>query len=238
MLAGISVDYVTRLEQGRAVRPSAQVVDALARTLRLSADERRHLLLLAGQPMPAADTVPGHLPVGVQRLMDRLTGTPIAVYDATWTLLTWNALWAALVGDPGPLRGRDRNLLWRYFTGGGSRVEHPPGREEIVAAALVADLRAATGRYPGDASLRALVRDLRTVSPQFAAWWDRGEVGRHQSDTKSVRHPELGPIALDCDVLTVEGSDLRIVAYTAEPGSVAADRLALLAVVGTQQFAG
>jgi transcriptional regulator with XRE-family HTH domain len=87
-LAGVSVDYVTRLEQGRASHPAAQVVEALARALRLAGTERAHLFRLAGLAPPGPDTVPAHITPGVQRLLDRMTGTPVAVYDASWTLLT------------------------------------------------------------------------------------------------------------------------------------------------------
>src|SRR5882724_2447006 len=87
MLAGISVDYVTRLEQGRATSPSAQVVEALARALRLSAEERSHLFRLAGLVPSGPETVPAYITPSVQRMLDRLVGTPVGVYDAAWTLL-------------------------------------------------------------------------------------------------------------------------------------------------------
>jgi hypothetical protein len=101
----------------------------------------------------------------------------------------------------------------------------------------VADLRAATARYPADPDLRRLVADLREASPRFAALWDQRAVGNHDRDRKTVGHPDLGPITVDCDVLTVRGSDLRVIAYTASPGSEAAQKLRLLAVLGTQDMA-
>lgn len=100
LLAGISVDYVTRLEQGRAAHPSEQVVEALGRALRLSGIEREHLFHAAGLVPPGRGTVPGYLTPSVQRLLDRLTGTPVAAYDAAWTLMVANPLYAALLGDP------------------------------------------------------------------------------------------------------------------------------------------
>ncbi len=160
------------------------------------------------------------------------------MYDAAWTLLAWNPLWAALVGDPAGKRGRDRNVLWRHFTGaGGSRVRHTPEDERRFEASAVADLRAATARYPADAGLRRLVEDLRDASPRFAALWDQWAVGHHDRDRKTVDHPDLGPVTVDCDVLTAMGSDLRVIAYTAPPGSEAAEKLRLLAVLGTQDMA-
>ncbi|WP_030911727.1 helix-turn-helix transcriptional regulator [Streptosporangium amethystogenes] len=236
MLAGVSADYITRLEQGRATSPSAQILTALARALRLSATERQHLFLLAGQPPPSTGQMSAHITPGVQRLLDQLDGTPVSVHDAAWTLLRWNPLWAALFGDPSVLRGRDRNLIWRHFSGGLGRVSHTAEQEARFEAATVADLRSATARYPADAGLRSLVGDLRNLSPRFAELWDAHVVGVHESDTKTFDHPELGPLTLDCDVLTVHGSDLRVVAYTTAPGSEAADKLRLLAVIGIQSM--
>jgi transcriptional regulator with XRE-family HTH domain len=236
LLAGISVDYVTRLEQGRATAPSGQVVEALARALRLDTAERAHLFTLAGLAAPGQGTVPGHITPGVQRLLDRLTGTPVSVFDAAWNMIVANPLWAALVGDPAALHGHARNIVWRHFFGANPRVEQTEEQERRFAAALVADLRAAAARYPADARLRELIAELRTGSERFADFWAAGAIAPHASARKLIHHPQVGTMDLDCDVLTVPGSDLRIVAYTAEPGTEAADRLALLAVVGQQSF--
>jgi transcriptional regulator with XRE-family HTH domain len=238
LLAGISVDYVTRLEQGRATNPSAQIVEALARALRLSGDERAHLFRLAGLVPPGPDTVPAYITPSVQRLLDRLAGTPVGVYDAGWTLLLANPLYAALMGDPSPWRGIERNAVWRNFLGPGSRVRHTPHEQRAFETGLVADLRATVSRYPADQRLRRLVGQLRTNSDRFAELWDSGAVGRPQPAHKTVEHPQAGPLTLDCDVLTVDGSDLRIMIYTAEPGTQDAERLALLSVVGTQSLVG
>jgi hypothetical protein len=94
--------------------------------------------------------------------------------------------------------------------------------------------RARRGRYPSDAGLRSLIVDLRRVSERFAELWDQGVVGFHESDRKTVDHPDLGPITLDCETFTAPGSDLRIVGYTAAPRSEAAEKLKLLDVVGLQ----
>jgi transcriptional regulator with XRE-family HTH domain len=238
LLAGISVDYVTRLEQGRASHPSAQVVAALARALRLSDTERSHLFRLAGLATPGPETVPGHLTPSVQRMLDRLTGTPVAVYDATWTLLVANAAYAALMGDVSGRRGHQRNGVWRNFLGPGGRVRHTPEERRAFEAALVADLRAAADRYPADPGLRRLVGELRSGSARFAELWSSGTVGHHRAARKTIDHPQTGALTLDCDVLTVAGSDLRIMVYTAEPGTPDAERLALLTVLGTQTLVG
>jgi transcriptional regulator with XRE-family HTH domain len=235
-LAGISVDYVTRLEQGRATRPSAQVIEALARALRLSNDERSHLFQLAGMQPPGPQTVPGRVTPGVQRMLDRLCTTPVAVYDAMWHLLLANDLYAALLGDPTRWRGHERNGVWRNFHGLSDRVVHTTESRRFLLDALTADLRAASARYPADQKLRRLVRDLRTSSDEFASMWDSGAVGRHESARKTVEHPQIGSITLDCDVLTVTGTDMHVMIYTARPDSVDAERLELLAVLGTQSI--
>lgn len=233
-LAGISVDYVTRLEQGRASTPSSQVVEALARALRLSPDEREHLFRLAELVPPGAAMVPAYVTPSVQRMLDRLAGTPVAVFDACWTLLVANQEYAALMGDQSGARGYERNGVWRTFVSGGSRARQSPEELDELKAAQVADLRAAAARYPADGQLPRLVEELRANSTLFAELWDSGAVGQHVAARKTIDHPRVGPVTLDCDVLTVAGSDLRVMIYTAEPGTEDAERLALLTVLGTQ----
>jgi predicted metal-dependent enzyme (double-stranded beta helix superfamily)/DNA-binding XRE family transcriptional regulator len=232
-LAGISVDYVTRLEQGRATNPSEQVVEALGRALRLSSAERAHLFHLAGLVPPGQGTVPAFITPGVQRMLDRLTGTPVAVFDAACTLLLANPLYEALMGEH---RGNERNAVWRNFLGSGSRVRHTPESLRALKAAQVVQLRAAATKYPADQRVKRLIAGLRANSEQFAELWDSGSVDGPEGARKIVDHPEVGAITLDCDVLSVVGPDLRIMVYTAEPGTEDAERLALLAVLGTQNL--
>jgi transcriptional regulator with XRE-family HTH domain len=228
LLAGVSVDYVVRLEQGRSTAPSAQVVDALARALRLNAGERELFFQLAGLQPPDRGLVPARLPPGVRRLLDRLDGVPVSAYDATWNLLTANALWTALMGEP-----PEPNIVRSRFGPGPTRVHRWPGQDDTFDIAIVSDLREASARYPNDPYLKDLIADLRGSSGRFAEVWESGVMARHESTRKTIVHPAVGELDLDCDVLTVPGSDVRIVASTAEPGSEAAGKLALLAVLGT-----
>jgi transcriptional regulator with XRE-family HTH domain len=126
LLAGISVDYITRLEQGRAANPSSQVVEALARALRLSRTEREHLFRLAGLAASGSRSVPAYITPSVQRLLDRHTGAPVAVFDASWTLLVANPPYEALMGDPSGWRGRERNAVWRQFLDTPTRASYTP----------------------------------------------------------------------------------------------------------------
>lgn len=235
-LAGISVDYLIRLEQGRATNPSTQVLAALSRALRLTVEERDHLYVVAGQAPPNRSSMTSHVTPSVQRLVDRLSDVPVGLYNPAWTLITWNAAWAALMGDPSAATGWDRNMIWRTFTGSSTRVRKSGAETDDFEANAVADLRRAVGTYPDDPTLRQLVDDLRRTSPRFASLWDERAVNTTGSNTKTIDHPEVGPITLDCDVLTVAGSDLRLVVYTADPSSPDADRLRLLQVIGLQEL--
>ena len=233
-LAGVSVDYLVRLEQGRARHPSAQVAEALARALRLDDTERDHLLHLAGLADPQPGLVPTRITPGVQRLLDRFGDAPVSVLDAAWNLLAWNPLWAALIGDPSNWHGRDRNLVWRAFTDRPSRVVLTDAEHEQWRSGLVADLRLVLARYPDDPSLAALVGELNRTSEAFAALWATGGVGVQAAARKTFLHPDVGHLTLDCDVLVVQGTDLRVVAYTAVPSSADAEALALIGVLGLQ----
>ncbi|GAB2620039.1 helix-turn-helix transcriptional regulator [Streptomyces capparidis] len=236
-LAGVSVDYVLRLEQGRARNPSAQVVGALARALQLSRAERDQLYRGAGLLPPRDGTVGTHVPPGVQRLAVRLGDVPIGVFAADWTLVWWNGMWSALHGDPADLAADQRNLARALFGAGPARAALRPVRSErgpdAFEASIVADLKDAVSRYPADARLGRLVRELRAESRAFARHWDAGAAAApHTTERKTVRHPEVGEILLDCDVLLVPGADLRMVTYTAAAGSGDAGRLDLLRVTG------
>jgi transcriptional regulator with XRE-family HTH domain len=235
-LAGISVDYLTRLEQGRATSPSSQVVEALARALRLSDTERELLYRLAGQAVPGRDVVPTHITPSVQRLLGRLSHTPVAVHDAAWNLIVANQPYDALMGETTSWRGIERNGVWRTLVGPGSRVVHTPQEQARFESLLVADLRMTAARYPADRELKRLIAELTSHSPRFVELWEPGEVGspRDQSRHKIIDHPDVGLITLDCDTLIVAGNDLRITVYTAEPGTQDAERLALAIVLGTQ----
>ncbi|WP_280396832.1 helix-turn-helix transcriptional regulator [Nocardia carnea] len=237
-LAGLSVDYVLRLEQGRARNPSAQVVGALARALQLSRAERDQLYRAAGLLPPRDGTIDTHVPPGVQRLVARLGDTPIGVFGADWTLVWWNGMWANLFGDPERVPPDDRNLARALFRAGAAhtavRSVHSERGDDTFAAAIVADLRDAASRYPADPGLNRLIGELRSESGTFDALWSTGTAATpHASERKTIRHPEVGDILVDCDVLLVPGVDLRIVTYTAPAASNAASKLELLRVTGS-----
>ena len=226
---------MVRLELGRARSPSAQVCAALARALQLSDPEQEHLFRLAGH-VPHTARVPRLVPASVRRIVDQLDGHPIGIFDAMWTLLSWNPLWAALVGDPSGLDERARNVVWGHFTvGPAPRVRQTAEESRAFESSTVADLRAATGRYPDDPDLADLVHDLCRIGA-FAALWSRGVVAAHEQSRKTMVHPEVGGIDIDCDVLATQRSDLRVVVFSPRPGTDARSKLELLAALGTQSL--
>ncbi len=236
-LAGISVDYLVRLEQGRAATPSPQVVSALARALRLTGNEREHLYRLAGLEPPHDGRISDHIPPGVQRVLTQLGQAPVGVFAADWRLIWWNRGWTALIGDPSPAAPEDRNLVRSRFPSPADRGRLSPrliisDNAEATDAAVVADLRWASARYPDDPRLTGLIASRLEGNPRFAEVWHSGVVGRHTEDRKTVRHPEIGDIEVDCDVVSYGGSDLKLVIYSAVPGSEDETKLALALVNG------
>lgn len=238
-LAGMSVDYLTRLEQGRGPRPSSSILTALARALRLNDAERDHLFLLAGGTPPRSGLISDAVRPSVQRLMDRFTDLPAMLLNARGDVLAWNALAAALLGDFSALPVGRRNLLWQRFAGGGGgggggRLVADAEERERLDRAAVADLRAAAARYPDDARLHSMVTALSVRNPEFARLWAARIVQSRRADRKRFAHPQLGVLELDCDALIVPGDDQVLVIYSAPPDSPEAEALALLGVLGTE----
>ncbi len=231
-LAGLSVDYVVRLEQGRATSPSAQVVASLARALQLQPAERDYAYRLAGLLPPHEGTISTHVPAGVQRMLARLGEFPVGVFSADWTLLSWTPAWAALLGDPSARTPTERSLVRSVFATGPSGLAAWPVIQEgdTLKATLVADLRTALVDYPHDRGLADLVEELRSASAEFTRLWDEGAVGVHVSARKTIVHPQVGEVTCDCDVLTVPGCDVRLIVYTVAAGSADAEKLEFLRV--------
>ncbi|WP_134740701.1 helix-turn-helix transcriptional regulator [Nocardioides sp. 503] len=236
-LAGVSVDYVVRLEQGRATTPSSQVVAALARALQLSAEERDHLFRLASLAPPSSGHVSEHLSPSVQRVVSRLGDAAVAVFAADWQLVWWNRSWAAVLGDPAGVPVPVRNFARCVFPlpGDGAAVAQWPVVVQDQAhteAAVASDLRRATGRFPDDPRLHGLVRSLLAGNARFAELWAAGTVSAHREDRKVVHHPSVGPISVDCDTLTDGDADLKIVVMSAAPGTEDESCFRLAVVVG------
>lgn len=236
-LAGISVDYVVRLEQGRYTTPSAQVIAALARALQLTDAERDHLYRLAGLGPPAGQEISDHILPGMRRMLNRLGDAAAAVFAADWQLIWWNRGWAALLGDPSPVPSELRNFARDTFLAGEGRpyLSRWPVISLIqpeVEASVVSDLRRATGRFPDSDRLASLIRDLTTGSRRFAELWESGAVGAHREDHKIVHHPGTGPIAIDCDVLSDGDAERKVVVLTPAPDTEDETKFQLALVAG------
>ncbi|SDQ06475.1 helix-turn-helix transcriptional regulator [Quadrisphaera sp. DSM 44207] len=237
VLAGASVEYYTELEQGRGAHPSASVLAALARALRLSDDERDHLFHLAGRAAPATGAA-AHVQPSMLALLDHLEGTPARVTTDLHVTLAQNRLGAALLGDPGPGSGPAASSVHRWFTDPASRALYPAEDHPRHSRDLVADLRAAVARRGRDPEARDLVDRLRVRSAEFTALWDSGDVAVRRSLRKRIVHPTLGVLELDCQRLVSEDGRQRLLFFTAPAGSPAAGQLDLLAVVGRQDLTG
>ncbi|MCD7443580.1 helix-turn-helix domain-containing protein [Streptomyces lincolnensis] len=228
-LAGISVDYYVRLEQGRATQPSAEVLDALARALGLDTAERRYLDTLAtGRPEPAPRVRVG--PV-LSRALEAMAPLPAFVTDHRLDVVAWNDLGAELMGGLADPARRDRNNARFLFRDPAARDLHPEWEER--AAEAVGQLRVAAARYPDDTELAALIGGLAADSVDFRRIWDSGEVVMCAAGRKRLRHPAAGLLDLDFETLHVPAapgeSGLVMHVFSAPPGSREAAALERLA---------
>jgi transcriptional regulator with XRE-family HTH domain len=236
LLAHMSTDYYTRLEQRRGPQPSESMLSAMARALRLSQDERDHLFRLAGHtPAPRARRT-DHVNPALMRVLDRLD-TPAQVMSDLGETLVQNPMAVALVGDHRRHVGRARFLLYRWFTDPQERTLYPEEDRARHARAYVAAARELLVRDPGDQRARDIVDELLRISPEFAELWRRHEVAVGVDDRKRIDHPRVGLIELHCQPLVAADEGQVLLVYTATPGTEDYDKLRLLSVIGTQEFA-
>jgi len=235
-LAGMSVDYYTRLEQSRGPRPSRQMLTALARALRLTDDERDHLFHLAGEEPPRRGSTSAHVNPGLLLVLDRLHDAPALVASDCGEVLAQNALSRALSGDVSSRPPHDRNMLRRFFLDPTARDLFPPEDIPDHARSHVANLRAVSAARPDDPEPTALVAELRSSSEEFARLWEEHEVAVRRQSTKRFRHPLVGVLELDCEILLNQDDHHMLVIHTARPGTDSHERLQLLRVVGLQNM--
>ncbi|GAA2616790.1 transcriptional regulator [Paractinoplanes durhamensis] len=234
LLAGLSTDYYQRMEQGREVRPSDDVLDALAGALGLDDEERRHLFTLARaarRPMPApAGHEPERVPDSTRRLL-QVMGTPAVVLGKHLDLLAWNPMAEALLGDPADYPPDRLNMLLLMFepsmTDDGRCADW-----EQQALDYIGMMRTAVATDPTHPRATAIVGELSIRSAEFRRLWSRHDVRERVSGTKTFRIPEVGDIVLDWDTYPLPGNPGPVMlAFTAEPGTPDADRLQLLATL-------
>ncbi|GAA2997668.1 helix-turn-helix transcriptional regulator [Streptosporangium longisporum] len=221
-LAGVSVDYVVRLEQGRGLRPSAEVLDALARALRLNDDERVYLFDLARQrPVSRPPSATGRAPSPLARLVHDLSPLPCMLVDHRFDILAANREMTRLMLDFDRLPVEQHNTLRLC-------ILRPEYRgfwrdREMVVRECIADLRAAWAARPDDAFLDELITELTSGSEEFARLWARNDVKVNGRGHKRLLHPTAGPLSVDYEVLNPLGDpDRRLVIYRAsDPASQA-----------------
>ncbi|KOV76463.1 MULTISPECIES: helix-turn-helix transcriptional regulator [unclassified Streptomyces] len=236
-LAGASVDYYNELERGAGSQPSEQMIAALARALRLSADERDHLYHLAGRPVPVPGGAASHVHPGMFDLLQRLTSTPAQVITDLHVTLVQNPLAVALLGDQSGFRGARASFIHRWFTDPKARQLYPEADHEAQSRAFVADLRAAAARRDAkDVEARSMIGALLDISSEFAALWADHDVAFRRDDRKRLNHPTLGLIEVNCLTLFSEDGRQRLLWFTPAVGTDSAGLLDLLTVVGTQEF--
>lgn len=213
-LAGVGTTWYTWLEQARDVRPSAEVLIAIARALRLDPDEQRHLFQLAGRRLPDLHSSgPEWVPQGLQRMLQSMSHQPAYVLGRRWDILAWNRAAVAVFGDYAQLRGDERNIMHMVFA-------NPDHRRKVVdwellAPITLANFRADSAEFAGDADFQRLISLLSEQSSEFRLWWSRHEVSNAVAGCKRIEHPQVGPMQFEYTRLALlDQCKLKLVIYT------------------------
>ena len=214
LIAGVGGTWYTWLEQGRDIKPSAEVLAALAEALRLDAAERQHLYVLAGRAPPSVrPSSPERVEAPLRHTLASLTIQPAYVIGRRWDVLAWNPAAAAIFGDYGALEGDARNVMHLLFTDLGHR-RMLVDWEDLARVAL-GRFRAESAKYIGDPDFERLIAKLDAASPQFRAWWPARDVIRQLSGLKAIRHPIAGPMTFEHMSFSIDdGSDMKLIVYT------------------------
>jgi len=232
-LVGLSTDYYVRLEQGRADRPSDEVLDALCRALLLGSAERAHLYDLARPPRRGATTTAAGTGRGdvlrsaLRQVVEAIPTTPAVIMNDRNDVLAWNRLAAALIADFPNLPPRERNMARRIF------LDPDAGQIHLdwdgAARTTVGMLRMAAGRQPHDPELVRLIGELSLGSSTFRTLWASHHVHEKTHGPKRFRHPIVGDVILHYETFQAPGAAHHLlVIYTAAPGSPAEDALSFL----------
>ena len=212
-LSGVSCTWYTWLEQGRPVVASAQVIDALARALRLDPDRHRHLRVLAGLSAPPVEPAPAAAMPRLQRLVDAALPSTGVVYNRYFDFVAWNAAYVRVRHDPETMPVARRNLIWMLMTDTENRARMAGW--EPAARAVLGQFRVSVGQRPDDPRFVELVAGLTEASPEFRQWWPDYPVREFKPATLAIDHPEVGRLNLEVHQLRpVEFPDLLLVLQT------------------------
>lgn len=211
-LAEIGATWYTRLEQEWDIRVSPAALEGIARALRLSPEERRHLFLLADQPLPPTpQPLDEVVSPAIHYLLDSLDTIPAQVLGRRWDLLASNEAARRVFAHPG-LPPHPRNFVWSLFTDATRR--EPFVHWEAIAQQVLAQFRASSARYPGDPWFAELIDDLHRASPEFRAWWPRHDVRGFLDGRKEILHPALGTLVFQHTTLAIPANpDFRLMLY-------------------------
>jgi transcriptional regulator with XRE-family HTH domain len=228
LLAGVGTTWYTWLEQGRDVRASLEVLEAISQALRLTPAERTHLVLLGrGEEPPPCKSLSEKVSPTLRRLIENLGANPAFILGRRWDYLAWNSAACAVLGDFDSIPRPSRNHVWLHFM--------DPGRRELFAdwerssRLLVAKFRADSARHLGDPAFEELIAALRQSSPEFCQEWKRHEVARTGEGRKQVRHPEAGLMLFEHAVFHPSMDlELRLILYTPLPEHDTPAKLAAL----------
>ncbi|XAH25861.1 helix-turn-helix transcriptional regulator [Xylophilus sp. GW821-FHT01B05] len=214
LLAGVGATWYTWLEQGRAVRPSVEVLSALGRALKLDSDERRHLFRLSDRAPPGMPpSGPEVVPAALLRMLESMTGQPAYVLGRRWDVLAWNHAAEAVFGDYDLLQGDERNIMHMVFA-------NPDHRRKVVdwgimAPIALANFRADSVRFAGDPDFERLITLLSSKSPEFRASWSKHEVSSAVAGFKRIDQPTVGRMVFEYTRLSVlDHSEMKLVIYT------------------------
>lgn len=237
LLANIGETWYTRLEQGLLINVSPQVLDGIARALRLNETERRHLFLLAGQAVPDQHSDSDELvsPI-LRRVLAAFDPNPALVRGRRWDLLACNRAAKAVFDYDEDAEPKFKNMLWRFFMDTSRRMCFP---WETIGPNLVAQFRSVAARYPDDPRFLSLIAELQENSEHFRRWWAQHDVSDVSEGLKRFNHPTAGEMILDHAALLVpDYPDMRVIVYTAEPGSESARKLRELTSVVALESSG
>jgi hypothetical protein len=224
-LSGVSTDYYSRIEQQRGAIPSEQVIAAIASGLRMTLDERDHVLRLAGHAVPPRIVDSEHISPGMMRIVDRLADTPAQVMNHLGETLKQTRPAMALLGDHSLYTGLARATAYRWFTDPASRVRYPEDEHHKNGLVITGHLRAAYTRDGAGSRAAAIVDALLSLSPEFAALWREHAVVGQRFEPKRIVHPGLGLIDVQCQTLIDPDQSQSLIVFTAAPGTESFEKL-------------
>ncbi|WP_426323362.1 helix-turn-helix transcriptional regulator [Microbacterium sp. E-13] len=233
-LSHMSTDYYTRLERGAGPQPSADMIASIAQGLHLSFDERDYVFRLCGYSPPARGPASDHIAPGLLRVLDRLEDTPAEIVTELGETLRQTTMGRALMGDASRFSGPERSTGYRWFTDSSARECYPDDERDQLSRLYASELRKLVALRGPDSRAARLARALLAASDEFRTLWGERRIGVQVPEVKRFRHPVVGLLELQCQVLLDGGQSHRLLVYTAVPGTESYERLQLLSVLGSE----